>query len=450
MKLTIVGAGGIRMPLFARSLLRRVARGANVERLALTDLREERLHIMGRLVQHLAEKSGQPLEVEIEPNLDRALSGADAVVTTIRPGFEQGRITDELICKKAGILGQETVGAGGFAMAARAIPELLHICRRTRAMSHQALILNFTNPAGMVTQALHDQGFSEVIGICDSADNVKDYVALHLNVDKSRILTRVFGLNHLSGTMQVWIDGQDVTARLMADDDFLDKWFGIFGRDLVRGLGAFPNEYLYYYLQPESAVPAVLAEKETRGQKVLRLTERFFAAARDPELAEQPARLLEIHAACLAERSDSYMEYAWKNTPEKQRPDHNPEAGEGYAGVALDVIEALANHPTELALSMPNGGAVPWLAHGDVVEVTCRVDQKGVWPLPPPQMPTRLIQLVQQIKIFETLTVLSIRHRNQRAAKWALAAHPLVGFSSIAEKVFDEFAQAHAALRDLQ
>jgi len=450
MKLTVVGAGGIRMPLFVRSLLRRVARGTKIDTLAMSDIRADRLAIMGGLTRHLVREAGDPFAVQVEPDLDQALAGANAVVTTIRPGFEEGRIADETICKEAGILGQETVGAGGYAMTGRSVPDLLHICRRTRAVADNALILNFTNPAGMVTQALHDQGFHEVVGICDSADNVKDYVALSYDIDVRRLRSRVFGLNHLSATMQVWLDDEDITAQLMDDDAFLDKWFGIFGRDLVRELGAFPNEYLYYYLLSAQAVPAVLAEPETRGSKTLHLTERFFAATKDPVWANEPAKLLAHHAACIAEREASYMDYAWKETDRGQRPDHHLAEGEGYAGVALDVLEAATVQPAEIALSTPNRGAVEWLADHDVVEITCRVDANGLTPLAPPRVPARLAALVNELKVFETLTVMSLRHRSRRVALYALESHPLVGFHRTAMEVLDRFLAAHPALRVLQ
>jgi 6-phospho-beta-glucosidase len=438
------------MPLFVRSLLRRVKRGSPVAVLSLTDVRPDRLEIMGRLAQGLAEQAGAPLRVEIEPELESAAAGADAVVTTVRPGFEEGRIADELICRRHGALGQETVGAGGFAMAARSIPALLDICRRVRAAAPEATILNFTNPSGLCTQALRDAGFDRVIGICDSADNVKEYVAVSFGVDPARLRSRVFGLNHLSATTQVWLDGEDITARLMANDVFLMKWFGVFGVERVRRLGAFPNEYLYYYLLPEQALAAVSAEKETRGQKVKRLTDRFFAGATDPATAGDPAKLLALHAACLADREASYMEYAWKDTADGKRPNHQLAEGEGYAGVALDVLEARWEKPQEMALIVPNRGAVGWLAAGDVIEVTCRVDAAGVAPLPPTQIPPRVADLVSRVRIFETMTALAIRHRCARTARWALAAHPLVQSDELAARLYDDFAAAHSAFAEYQ
>lgn len=450
MKLTVVGAGGIRMPLFVRSLLRRIKAGTRVDTLAMTDIRADRLMIMGRLARHLAETAGVDLDVQIETDLDAALTGADAVVTTIRPGFEVGRITDERICVDAGLLGQETVGAGGFAMAMRAIPELVEIASRAKTICPNAVLLNFTNPAGIVTQALRDAGFSQAIGICDSADNVKDFVALSYDIDPSRITTRVFGLNHLSATTTVTVDGEDITKKLMDDDAFLQRWFGIFGVDLVRDLGAFPNEYLYYYLLPEQALAGVLAEKETRGEKVLRITQRFFAGAADPQIADDPEKLLQLHAACMSDREASYMEYAWKDTDAGQRPDHHLAEGEGYAGVALNVIEATWRHPMDIALIVPNRGAVDWLADGDVIEVTCRVDENGVEPLPPDTIPPRLQELVREVKIFETLTVLASRHGSRRVGKWALSAHPLIVLRNLVERVYDRFAQAHPAIGALR
>jgi len=448
MKMTVIGAGGIRMPLFVRSLLRRIKQGTAVRTLAMTDIREDRLAIMGRCARHLAAAAGVTLDIQVEPDLDRALQGTDAVVTTIRPGFEEGRIIDETICREAGILGQETVGAGGFAMAARAIPELLAICARAAAVAPEAPILNFTNPSGIVTQALRDAGYEQVIGICDSADNVRDFVAKSLHLEPARIRTRVFGLNHLSATTQVLVDERDITAELMNDDDFLGRWFGIFGADLVRELGAFPNEYLYYYLLPEQAVGGVLAEKVSRGQQVKRLTDRFFAEIKRPDLADDVAAWLQVHAACLAERDASYMEYAWKTTDQRQRPDHQLEEGEGYAGVALNVLEARLRAPRELALIVPNRGTIPWLASSDVIEITCRVDAAGVTPLAPPFVPPRAEALVRRARIFETLTVLAARHRSAAVARWALQSHPLVADPQLVDRLFPRFAAAHPAIGD--
>jgi 6-phospho-beta-glucosidase len=447
MKLTVVGAGGIRMPLFVRSLLRRVRRGAPVETLGMTDIQPERLAIMERLARHLIDRAGARIAVQADLELDRALAGADAVVLTIRPGFEEGRIADEAICRRRGVLGQETVGAGGFSMAARAIPQLVDICRRVQAVAPQATILNFTNPSGICTQALHDAGFGQTVGICDSADNVKEYVAMSWDIPLDRIRSRVFGLNHLSATTQVWVDGKDVTAQLMNDDAFIDKWFGIFGRDRVRRLGAFPNEYLYYYLMPAESLAATAAEKESRGQKVKRTTDRFFAGAADPHVGGDPEKLLALHTACLDDRSASYMEYAWKETADGHRPNHQLAEGEGYAGVALDVIEGRWRGPAEMALIYPNRGTVDWLACGDIVETTCRVDAHGVAPLPPPPISGALAKIVRQVRIFESLTAMSVRLRDASVARWALASHPLVG-ADLAGQLFADFAAAHAALRD--
>ncbi len=450
MKLTVVGAGGIRMPLFVRSLLRRIKRGTPVDVLAMTDIRDDHLTIMGQLAKHLAVEAGVDLRVEVEPDLETALVGSHAVVTTIRPGFEDGRITDEGICTAVKILGQETVGAAGFAMGARSIPDLLAICRSARKVCPDAIILNFTNPAGIVAQAMRDAGYDNVIGICDSADTVKDYVALSYDIQPHRITTRVFGLNHLSATMRVCVDGEDITPKLMADDSFLERWFGIFGNDLVRELGAFPNEYLYYYLLPEQAVAGVLAETETRGEKVKQITDRFFAGAADPALAHDPTALLQLHTACMSDRNASYMEYAWKDTDAKQRPDHHLAEGEGYAGVALDVIEAKWQEPKEIALIVPSRGTVDCLAYHDVAEITCRVDADGLTPIAPPFVPPRLEALVRELRVFETLTVLASRHQNGRVAKWALASHPRVGLRSIVERVFEKFAAAHPVVRAMK
>jgi len=167
MKLTLIGGGGVRAPLFVMTLLRWQERIGATE-LCLMDIDERKLGLIGALCRELAHRAGDPFTIRTTTDAQEALTGADHVVTTIRAGFEQARATDERIALRHGVLGQETTGPGGFAMALRSIPAILGYAQLMQEVSPTAWMYNFTNPAGLVTQALRDDGFTRTIGICDA------------------------------------------------------------------------------------------------------------------------------------------------------------------------------------------------------------------------------------------------------------------------------------------
>src|SRR5919206_1087588 len=216
MKLALIGGGGVRSPLFVASALRRAER-VNLEELCLMDVDAEKLAIFGALCQEVARRAESDVRITTTTDPRAALEGAGHVVTTIRAGGEHGRVLDERIALKHGVLGQETTGPGGFAMALRSIPAILQYAELLERVSPGAWMFSFTNPAGLVTQALRDAGFTRTVGICDGANVGHHAVASWLGVDHRRLRAEVFGLNHLSWTRRVLLGGQDLLAPLLRD-----------------------------------------------------------------------------------------------------------------------------------------------------------------------------------------------------------------------------------------
>jgi 6-phospho-beta-glucosidase len=196
-KLALIGGGGVRAPLFVQSALRRAAR-LDLSEIALMDTGGDQLERIGALCAELGRRAGGAVRITATTSAEAAFDGADFVVTTVRPGGVDGRIADERIALDQNVLGQETTGPGGFAMALRSIPTILGYARLLRRISPQAWLFNFTNPAGLVTQALSDAGIERCVGICDSANGAQAAVARWLGVDEQAVETDVFGLNHLS------------------------------------------------------------------------------------------------------------------------------------------------------------------------------------------------------------------------------------------------------------
>src|SRR5579862_6490242 len=168
MKLAIIGGAGVRTPLFIEALLRR-ASALGLGTVTLMDVQEEKLHLIGSLCHELVRRAGDPVTLELTTNARTALAGADFVVTTIRVGNEAGRVLDERIALRHGVLGQETTGPGGFAMALRSIPAILDYADLMAEVCPNAWLLNFTNPAGLVAQAIAvARPGMRVAGICDT------------------------------------------------------------------------------------------------------------------------------------------------------------------------------------------------------------------------------------------------------------------------------------------
>ncbi len=439
MRLALIGGGGVRAPLFVQAALRRAGR-IGLDEICLMDVDARQLDLAGSLCRELARREGATTRITTATDAATALAGADYVITTIRPGGIDGRIADERIAFDIGVLGQETTGAGGFAMALRSIPTIIDYARLMADLCPEAWLINFTNPAGLVTQALRDEGFERSVGICDSANGAQRAVARWAGVPDDTVITELFGLNHLSFTRSATVDGRDLLPEALADDAFLDGSVQrVFEHQVVRRQGMWLNEYLYYFYYAEKAVAA--AKGASRGEEIKAMNARLLPRL---EAANDAGAALDLYFDYERERSGSYMRGASQNGADANG--HSVDDGEGYAGVALDVIEALSGGKrVRTGLNVPNAGAIEDMRDEDVVEVSCHVDACGIQPVHFGPMPERQSYLVKSVKNYERLTVEAIRRRDRLLAIDALVAHPLVLSYSRARPLVDGYLEAHAA-----
>jgi len=453
MKLALIGGGGVRSPLFVMSLLNWQSR-IGVSELCLMDIDGQKLATFGSLCRQIVHRAGDPFKITTTTDAREAFTGAKNVVTTIRAGQDIGRAADERIALRHGVLGQETTGPGGFAMAMRSIPALLDYARLLKEVSPDAWMFNFTNPAGLVTQALRDAGFERSVGICDGANAAQGAIAGWLGIDPGRVRAEVYGLNHLSWCGRATVDGVDQMQPALKNQEFLQRYQALFAPGLVRRAGAFCNEYLYYYYYPEQAVAAISAEGQTRGEEIVELNRRLMEQLEAVDIEHDPERALRIFFGYEQRRGQTYMHYAYggmsideANRHKKFDADIPAQAGEGYAGVALSVIMALEHGgPLFTALNVPNTGAIQGMADGDVVEVSCRVDSTGIHPLEVGEICPIQLNLMRTVKLYETLTGLAVHHRSRGLAVDALMVHPLVQSYPRAKALFDAYLAAHADL----
>ena len=452
MKLTVIGGAGVRTPLLMSALARRQS-AIDLREVMLVDLDEQKLALMGPLCRYVAEKAGGQFHLTWTTDAREALTGAGAVITTIRAGSEQARVLDERIALSHGVLGQETTGAAGFAMALRSIPAVAAYARQMQELCPDAWLLNFTNPAGLVVQGLTTH-FPDlkIVGICDTPIGLQREVAAAFGRSPGEVPIRFFGLNHLSWMAEARVEGENVVPRLIGDEQLLGRvhHLSLFEPRLLRLVGMLPNEYLYYYYYRERAVANIQAAEETRGEQVRRLSSELLRDLVDIDPAAHPERAWERYHRYLGNRHGTYMatETGGDLQPELQQDQGAPpvEDGEGYAGVALDILTAAGGHGSTLVANVPNRGAVEGMRADDVVEVVCRCDADGLRPLPAGEVPENALLLMQQVKRYERLTVEALHTRSRQLAIEALMAHPLVGSYSIARSLVSAFLDTH---RDL-
>jgi 6-phospho-beta-glucosidase len=421
-RVSILGGGGFRVPLICREL---AASGLAIGEVVLYDVVPERLGVISAVLA----ADGLPLRTTTD--LDTALSGADVIFAALRVGGLDGRVTDERTALDAGVIGQETVGAGGLSYAARAVPVVDAIARRVAELAPRAWVISMTNPAGIVTEVMAATLGPRVVGVCDSPTGLVRRACAAVGMDPGRRLAQVpdgvevdyLGLNHLGWLRRLRVDGTDRLPGLLADPDALKRTEEgrLFGADLLQALGAIPNEYLYWYYARSEALRDVRGAGRTRAEHVRAEQQRFFAAA-----AADPGRAAALWAEANDERNRSY--FAELRSGERDAAD--VVAG-GYEAIAIGLAAALTAGtgaaPARLILNVRNGGTVPALAPDAVIETVCRVDSDGVVPLTAVPPSDHELGLMSTVKSCEQAIASAALTGSAADALRAFALHPLVG-----------------------
>ena len=454
MKVLLLGAG-IRTPLMLHGLIRR-QETLNLSEVALFDDDPARLATMGAFARAFGEWQGARFTISHSNDLAEAARDVRFVFSAIRVGQERGRILDERIPLHHGVVGQETTGPGGFAMALRTIPVLLRYARTLEAVAPEAWLVNFTNPAGLITQALLDHTSLRVVGICDTPPAMRASLARFLGQPEDEVFLDYFGLNHLGWVRRVLVDGQDVLP------DVLDRYedlaseeheWGLFEPQLVRFYRMLPNEYLYYYYYREQAVANIQASGSTRGEQILGINEPLWRELGHLMAAGRFEHALRAYEQRMSSRNQTYMaRESGRLSPGteegtgaegEEAPDFT---GEGYAGQAMAVMAAIsAGKKATLVLNVRGQSSWGDLAADDVIEAPSLVDQHGPHPLAQAPMPESVRPLITAIKAYERLTIEAAVTGSYAAAVQALAVHPLVMSYSLARRIVDEYLQVHRA-----
>jgi len=429
MKITIVGAGGVRTPLLVAGLTRS---DLSVQSIALYDPDRARLGAMASVARRYAGS----VTIEIGDTPASSIEGADFVITSIRVGGIASRARDEEAAVQIGVVGQETVGAGGLAMAMRTISPLIEYAREVERVAPRAWMINFTNPVGIMTQAVQTQTGAKVVGICDTPTELFERTAHVLGLDPGECRFDYFGLNHLGWLREVTHRGEPQLHRLWDDEKALERVYPraeLFSPRFLSSLRLLPTEYLYYYYRPGEAVGNIRRAGLSRGRSVQRLNERLFA-----ELAEPGGDPIEIYESYLVERDAGYLQIETASTSSNNKNNPGQAQTGGYDKIALAVIRAIDRDSGKIiACDVANEGTLPELEDEDVIEVPSEVDARGARPLPVAPIPAGVRGLILEVKNYERLAIDAALTRSKETAIEALVTNPLVGDRPLASRLVE-------------
>ena len=412
-KIAVVGGGSTYTPELIEGLAALPDR-LPMDELVLLDIDPERLDVVGGLAGRMLHRLEWPGRLVLTGDRAEALDGADFVLLQLRVGGQAARLVDETLPPKFGSLGQETTGAGGFAKALRTVPIVLDIAEETaRRGADGAWIVDFTNPVGIVSQALLDAGH-RAIGLCNVAIGLQRRFANWFGVAPQQVELEHVGLNHLTWERAIKVDGVDRLPEILADGgQRIAAEMGM-PAELILALNAIPSYYLrYYYFRDE--VVSRQRDGHSRAAEVMDIENKLLEMYRDPLLAEKPA--------LLENRGGAY-----------------------YSVAAAQLIASLYDGAGDVqVVDIRNDGALPDLAPTAVVEIPARIDRDGAHPLTLAPLSPEMRGLVQQVKAFEELTIRAALSGDRRVALRALLANPLIGRWELANDLLEALVEANAA-----
>ncbi|MFD1427032.1 6-phospho-beta-glucosidase [Kroppenstedtia sanguinis] len=426
LKIATIGGGSSYTPELVEGFIKRYDE-LPVRELWLVDIPEgeKKLNTVGALARRMVEKAGVPMQIHLTLDRREALKDADFVTTQIRVGLLDARIKDERIPLKYGVIGQETNGPGGLMKALRTIPVILDIAREMEELCPQAWMINFSNPAGMVTEAvLRHSHIQKVVGLCNVPIGMRMGVAKLLDVEADRVQIDFAGLNHMVFGLNVYLDGEKITDRLLETLTSGEK-SGVtmeniadlgWEADFIKGLRLLPCPYHRYYYQTDKILKEekeAAQEKGTRAEVVKQLEQDLFELYKDPDLNIKPPQL--------EKRGGAY-----------------------YSDAACSLIHSIHNDTGDIQpVNVRNNGTIAGIPPESAVEVNCVITREGPRPLTVGELPVAVHGLVQQIKSFERVTVEAAVTGDYHQALLAMTINPLVPSDTLAKKILDEMLEAH-------
>ncbi|EAW7231669.1 6-phospho-beta-glucosidase [Listeria monocytogenes] len=424
-KIATIGGGSSYTPELIEGFIKRQDE-LPVRELWLVDVEagREKLEIVGNLAKRMVKKAGVNMEIHLTLDREEALKDADFVTTQLRVGLLDARVKDERIPNSYGVVGQETNGPGGMFKGLRTIPVILDICKDMERLCPDAWLINFANPAGMVTEAvLRYSNQKKVVGLCNGPIGIERNIAETLGVDVSEIYVEFVGLNHMVFAKTVYHNGKDVIKDVvfkMTEDEAGSSLKNInatgWDKTFLRTLNMIPIDYLRYYWQTKQQLEdqaRAYAEHGTRAEVVKKVEAELFELYKQEELAEKPKQL--------EQRGGAY-----------------------YSEAACNLINSIYNDKRDIQIvNTRNNGAILDIDPDSAVETNCVITRQGPIPLASGRLPIAINGIIQEIKTFERLTAEAAVTGDYDKALLAMTINPLTPSESVAREMLDELLEAH-------
>jgi 6-phospho-beta-glucosidase len=421
MKITVIGGGSTYTPELINGFLARTDR-LPLEELWLMDIDKERLDIVGSFAQRMVKAKGEPFKVALSQNQREAVAGASYVITQLRVGMMPARRGDEYLGRRHGLIGQETTGVGGMAKALRTIPVILDIAKDIREVAPGALLANFTNPAGLVTEALNRYATDvNAVGVCNVGITTKMEIREALEKTTGRkiaddhAMLKTLGLNHLTWHYGFTVDEEDMWPQFFPAyiEEMKNEQEPEWDLRTIESLRMIPNYYLGYFYYTDKKLKAQDKWPPSRAEEVMEIEKELLREYADPALAEPPADLMK--------RGGAY-----------------------YSTLATQLIDSHYNDLGQIhTVNLRNNGAVKGWPSDWVLEIPAKVDNAGIHPLPTDPLPATCFGLIASVKMYEILTVEAAVHGDRNAAYQALLAHPLGPGADKVQQVLDDMLETN-------
>ena len=431
-KIAFLGGGGVRTPLVAFGI-NESARPLDAEELTLYDPDRERAEMTARLSREVVRREGGSLRIRVAATAEEAVEDASFVLNSVRVGGIGTRAHDERASIACGYPGQETTGPGGIAMGQRTIPVAIEQARMVERIAPQAWIINFTNPAGLITQAILQHSNAKVIGICDTPTEMLHRIAVALNASAAELHCDYVGLNHLGWIRRIMLRGEDVTQQVLDDDRILAQLYSapLFDHELIRALELIPTEYLFFYYSRTRALENQRRQGATRGEQIAQMNESLADKLLQRHAADDDGGALQAYIDYLNLRSGSYMKLEGEGASafDGKVPEEDPfRAATGYHRIALDVMNALVSEESHrVIVNTRNGTTISELQADDVVEATSRIGKNAVEPLSVGTLPSAVRGLVLSVKAYERAAIMAALSGSERDLRKAMLLYPAIG-----------------------
>ncbi len=446
-KFALLGGGSVRTPLVAFGI-NESAKHLGAEELVLYDPNEERVRMVCELCKALVAREDGSLRIRVATSMEDAISDAAFILSSVRVGGVETRAVDERIAIDHGYPGQETTGPAGAAMALRTVPVAIEQARMIEKLSPKGWLINFTNPAGLITQAvLHHTG-ANCVGICDTPTELFHRIALALKVSPNEVRCDYSGLNHLGWVRRIWLRGEDVMGRLLADDAALHTLFPtpLFDFDMLRVLGLIPTEYLFFYYSRRRALSNQRKAATTRGEEVARLNTELMRQLHSQIQSGKGSAALTTYTDYLNRRSGSYMKLEGASGSAFDADANLSEdpfrAATGYHRIALDVINSLCgDEPRRVVVNVRNNGAIADIGAEDIVEVPCAISNGAIRPERCGSLPEEVRGLVLAVKAYERAIIAAAVTGSELLARKAMLLYPAMGEWEPSKEILSDFSK---------